>query len=324
MEGAEFSALVEDIRAHGLIQPLVMYQGKILDGRNRARACDEVGIKPKTTDYRGSDPLGYVLSLNLSRRHLNDSQRAMVAAKIATLGHGGSRGQDANLHLETSTKSAAKSVNVSERSAASARKVVERGTPALKKSVERGEIPVSTAAKLADAPAKTQKAAAEGGKEVAREIAKQIEKQEAPTPPAPFVRTLGLDVPAETMARIEKEQGLIDKMSKQLAELKRTYSDYEKLTGVEQFGTRGHLSSSFRTAINELNVLRGRRPACICPHCKLLPELQPTCACCRACGFIGETELGRVEKCLLAEGDDAGVWVKGQWRTLSSMRGEDF
>lgn len=83
MEGAEFASLVEDIRAHGQVQPLVMYQGKILDGRNRARACEKIGIKPKTVDYRGTDPLGYVLSLNLARRHLNESQRAMVAARVS-------------------------------------------------------------------------------------------------------------------------------------------------------------------------------------------------------------------------------------------------
>jgi hypothetical protein len=330
MEGTEYAALVADIEAHGQIQPLVMYQGKILDGRNRARACEKLGIKPKTTDYRGTDPLGYVLSLNLSRRHLSESQRAMVAARVSELSERGgdrrSAHQEANLQSKPTIATAAKALNVSPRSTRDARKVVEKATPALRKAVERDEIPVSTAAKLVDEPASTQKAAADGGKTVAREIVATIEKQkqEAHDSPAPFVRTLGLEVPPEIMARIEKEQGLIDKMSKQLAELKRTYSEYEKLTGVEQFGTRGHLSSSFRTAINELNVLRGRRPASICPHCKLLPELQPTCACCRASGFIGETELGRVEKCLLAEGDDAGVWAQGKWRTLASMRGDDF
>lgn len=338
LEGAEFDSLVEDIRVHGLAQPIVMYQGKILDGRNRARACERIGIKPKTTDYRGTDPLGYVLSLNLSRRHLTESQRAMVAAKVAEIGHGGDRRsahQAANLPLETQAH-AAKAVGVSERSVRDARKVVERGTSALKKSVERGEIPVSTAAKLADAPAHTQKAAVEGGKAAAREIVDKLEEQKANAandnrgtraedPSAPPVRTLGLDAPAEMLVRIEKEQNLIDKMSKLLAELKRTFTEYEGIKSVVgKLGKGRHYGSALRDALEQLNLLRKQRPASLCPHCKLLPELMPTCNVCRNSGYIGEEALGTIEKCLLAEGDDAGVWVSGKWRTLASMRGDDF
>ncbi len=325
MEGAEFSALVEDIRAHGQVQPLVMYQGKILDGRNRSRACDRLGIKPKTTNYRGTDPLGYVLSLNLSRRHLNESQRAMVAAKIATLGHGGSRGQDANLHLEKTTKSAAKAVNVSERSAASARKVVEHATPALKKSVERGDIPVSTAAKLADAPAKTQKAAADGGKEVAREIVKKIEALAAPDPPKdPPVKTFGLQIPPQILVRIEKEQGLIDKIGKLLAEAKRTYTDLESLRGIERFEGNKHIGSSFRAAINELNALKLTRPHSVCPYCKLVPEVMKACASCRTHGYVSEMGLKDVHPVYLQEGDLAIVAAGGKEVPLSHFSTEDF
>lgn len=328
LEGAEFDALVADIEKHGLVQPLVMYQGKILDGRNRWRACEKLGIKPKTVDYRGGDPVGHVLSLNLSRRHLSESQRAMVAAKVATLPHGGDRRSDqaANLPVPSQAE-AAKAVNVSERSVRDARKVVEHGSAALKKSVERGEMPVSTAAKLTEATPAKQREAVKGGKEVAREIAKEVteeRKAEKAEPEKPPVLTLGLDMPKAIRERILKEQALIDKMSGLLSEMKRTFTDYEKLTGVEQFGKRGHVSSALRSALEEFNEIRGKRPAALCPHCKLLPDLLPTCAACRSSGFIGETDLGQVEKCLLAEGDDAGVWVKAKWRTLASMRGDDF
>ncbi len=76
LEGAEYDAFVEDIRAKGLENPIIITSDKlILDGRNRLRACEDLGIKPKFEEYRGDDPAGFVDSLNIHRRHLNAGQR---------------------------------------------------------------------------------------------------------------------------------------------------------------------------------------------------------------------------------------------------------
>jgi ParB-like chromosome segregation protein Spo0J len=85
LDGDDLDDLVADIKAHGLHEKIVTYEGMILDGRNRYRACIDAGIEPTYTAYQGDDPVAYVISLNLRRRHLDESQRAMVAAKLATL-----------------------------------------------------------------------------------------------------------------------------------------------------------------------------------------------------------------------------------------------
>ena len=87
----EYEELKDDILRNGLRMPIVLYEGRILDGRNRYLACKELGIPPRFVNYEGDDPEGVVASLNLQRRHLNPSQRAMIAARLADSKPGGDR-----------------------------------------------------------------------------------------------------------------------------------------------------------------------------------------------------------------------------------------
>lgn len=82
MTDAEYRELVEDIRRNGQKQPIITYEGSILDGAHRARACQELGIEPKAVEFEGDDPLALVISMNLARRHLTSSQRAILAQKL--------------------------------------------------------------------------------------------------------------------------------------------------------------------------------------------------------------------------------------------------
>ena len=78
--------LADDIRQHGLRQAVVVDdQERIIDGRNRYRACKMAGVEPTLEPFVGNDEavLRLVISLNLHRRHLNESQRAMIASEVA-------------------------------------------------------------------------------------------------------------------------------------------------------------------------------------------------------------------------------------------------
>lgn len=80
MQGAEFSALVEDIRAVGLREPIILHEGLILDGGNRYRACLEAGVEPQFMKFGGGNLVSYVLSANLHRRHMTPGQQAAIVA----------------------------------------------------------------------------------------------------------------------------------------------------------------------------------------------------------------------------------------------------
>lgn len=85
MTDDELKSLAADIKSNGLKEPIVVLDDKILDGRNRERACRIAKVETKTVAFRGKDPLAFVLSMNLHRRHLTQSQRAAIGVKVEEL-----------------------------------------------------------------------------------------------------------------------------------------------------------------------------------------------------------------------------------------------
>ena len=147
----ELGELADDIMLNGLHQPIVLYQGQILDGRNRYQACELAGIESDCTEYEGDDPLGYVLSLNLHRRHLTASQRAALAAEIANMtqadaGKAHGRGQDSSGKIAEaiSQPEAAEKLDVSERYVREAKKIQEESPEHFDK-VKSGELSLQQA-----------------------------------------------------------------------------------------------------------------------------------------------------------------------------------
>lgn len=182
LSDSELRELADDIKLRGLLQPIVMYDGMVLDGRNRLLACRLAGVEPRFVTYSGDDPLGYVISLNLHRRHLTTEQRAIVASRLANL----HRGKPVNAHTCAITQSqAAEALSVSRRSVQHARAIEKE--PELVEQVWRGEKSLTQAAREINA------AKIEERREMHRE--KQRASVPLPTPESPSYRVIYADPP---------------------------------------------------------------------------------------------------------------------------------
>ena len=149
---AELAGLARDIRENGLQEPIVMLDGAVLDGRNRFLACIEAGIEPVFTEWDGKgNPTRWVLSKNAHRRHLSESQRALIASRLATLPKGG----QVNAQICAFTQEqAAKELGVSRRLVQQVRAV--KDSPALTIAIEDGTLKVGAAVQLLKLPGDTQ------------------------------------------------------------------------------------------------------------------------------------------------------------------------
>ncbi len=86
LEGADFDALCADVRENGLLNPIVLFNGDVLDGRNRYRACEAEGVEPRYVSPKISNPVAFVWSANVTRRHLTPGQLACAAVKADAMG----------------------------------------------------------------------------------------------------------------------------------------------------------------------------------------------------------------------------------------------
>ena len=118
LDDVNLRTLSLDIKENGQFEPILLLDGKVLDGRNRQAACALAGVKPFYEQFTLSDPLTYVLSKNLHRRHMNEAQRALAAASIVDWEFGLNQ-HTANI-ANVQTRRAAEKLTISERSVHSA------------------------------------------------------------------------------------------------------------------------------------------------------------------------------------------------------------
>jgi hypothetical protein len=220
MHGPELGMLVQDIEQNGLREEIVLYDGLVLDGRNRLYACELAQVPPRFVEWDGvGSPVAFVLSRNLHRRHLNESQRSIVAARAKGMFEeeaaerksstqfgdesrtpsGELRDDEkrrestviANLHEpgRTVNEEAAALLNISARSVASASRVLEGGDEEVIAAIDAGSISVSDAAAVVELPKPDQRQALEavhaGRARTLRQAAKIELPEETPPPVLP-------------------------------------------------------------------------------------------------------------------------------------------
>ena len=141
------------IRAKGVILPIILFENMIIDGRERCLVAigDRIpwGTLPKK-QFEGEKK--DVLQFLLAGRHMNESQRAMVAARIAPLKPGRPNTQICVITYEQ----LGRLLNISPRSIGTARRLLERGSPDLQDAVDQGVFTVSMAHELLEFPLEQQ------------------------------------------------------------------------------------------------------------------------------------------------------------------------
>jgi len=189
MSAAEFDDLKADIKKRGLIVPILLApDGRIADGKHRYKACRLAKVSPSFEKWTKTEAelLDHVVALNIKRRHLNESQRSWVAAKLVTMpSHRPKKTDSESGAIEPliSREQAAAQMNVSVEGVKRARKVMEKGHDDLKKAVADGVIPVSGAATVSTLTTAQQRAVVkrvlDGGARNAKDAMRQLrtEKQ---------------------------------------------------------------------------------------------------------------------------------------------------
>ena len=233
IEGQEFNDLVEDICINGLQQTIWTYQGKIVDGRNRYRACNKAGVAPRFQEWHGQGSLvKFVISLNVKRRHLTSSQLAVIAldvlekleeeAKERQRLAGGDKKSESAKSLpqnsgeaigsgSESVKEAAKLLNTNHDYVSAAKKVAAAQIPSLLEHVKDGTLSVMDAKAIVNQP--------EDRRDAVLERALQIKKEEEVRGSKAVKEAIFEEEIKEKIEKKEEEAKKLTELERQLANI---------------------------------------------------------------------------------------------------------
>ncbi len=157
LDSTGMQALAADIAASGLRTPVALWNGQVIDGRNRLEACRIATVEPRCETMQFADNaecVRYIVSTNLHRRHLTDEQRDQIGARLVTMGQGGDRANPQNAGL-IGVDAAAGLVSSTPARIERAR-TIERADPELAAQVRAGTITKGGALKQIRERAKVQ------------------------------------------------------------------------------------------------------------------------------------------------------------------------
>ena len=166
LAAVEYELLKADIAEHGLKHPIILHDGMVLDGKHRQQVCEELGIELATKEFDEGDPLTFVVRTQVGRRNLNESQRALAAARLSATSEAGgdrqSKKHSADLPNGLTQPKASEVLNVSTRLTGSAKAVLDKA-PEFAPLIDEGHVKVDDAAFVArsDATPEERQAAIE-------------------------------------------------------------------------------------------------------------------------------------------------------------------
>lgn len=214
MEPEEFKALIDSIDEQGVLEPIMLWEGKILDGWHRYQACLELNIKKfPTREYEGDDPAGYVYAKDL-RKHRSTQQRAIFIAKLVDWNGKFGRpskvidGAKVRPGADITVERAAETAGVSKRSMERAKSIVAKGTPEVVGAVESGEMGLKEAAEVVKQEPEQQRESV--AKRKSRPKKEKTEEKKKP------VETVPLDVFQALQKDYEELQGNYQALSYEL------------------------------------------------------------------------------------------------------------
>ena len=173
-----YETLRDSIKGYGgLRQPITVWRGAVIDGRHRYKACVELGLEPWVVELdEYADPLDAVVDLNGVRRQMTTAQRALAAARIANLSHGGDRKskqyQETDSSLDYTLEAVTKKLGVGTTAAKIGKGVLESGEDDVIAEIDAGNLSINKAQIRI-----TERAAAREREERAAAVRAEIEAQ---------------------------------------------------------------------------------------------------------------------------------------------------
>ncbi len=308
-EGPLLWELSDDIKKNGQKEDVVLYENKVLDGRRRELGCIRHGIKPTYRQFGsrksdGTDPLEFVMSVNLHRRHLGEAERAMAAAAYAKAKVGNPDltkksqktlakvGTSQSVQLEPiglTNDEAAEKFDVTKTDIKRAKKVLASGTSALKEAVGDETISLSDAANVSGLPQEKQDEAIQkvkAGK--AKSVTAAANEHDPETPLTDAHGTPIPDAAKEAfanLARFEELDSLCRKLQAGISEMA-SLAGGEHLARCLQATRSGDKTIYKSEHLNNLKRdIRFTRPHGVCPYCEIG---KPGCKGCNGMGWVGK------------------------------------